>query len=170
MQPNDKHIRAFLIAEAFRFIERIETIPGLRRIAMVGSLLSYKADPKDVDLLLTVDEEADLTALAAASRRLMGMTQSKNKGADVFLANPEGHYVGRICHWRRCGPKFRVSCDAQNCGQRHYLHDDLDDITLDPLLVKEPPLEIWPRVVHRQTVAGDLLPFLARFEVSRSEL
>ncbi len=169
MQPNDEDVRAFLIAEAFRFIERIVGIPGVRRIAMLGSLLSSKANPKDVDLLITVDDEVDLSALAKSARRLKGMAQSKNKGADVFLANPAGQYIGRICHWSQCGPQFRVTCDARNCGVREYLHDDLDEINLDPRLVKEPPLEIWPNVVYRQSVASDLLPFLARFEVNKSE-
>lgn len=167
MQPNDEDTRAFLIVAAFRFIDRIVAIPGLRRIAMLGSLISSKADPKDVDILITIDDEVDLTALATASRSLKGVTQSKNKGADLFLANPAGQYIGRICHWRRCGPEFRVTCDARHCGRRHYLHDDLDEIKLDPLLVKEPPLEIWPTVVYRQSIASDLLPFLARFEVNK---
>ena len=170
MQPNDEDVRAFLIAEAFRFIDRVVAFPGLRRIAMVGSLISSKSDPKDIDILITIDDEADLTALATAARQLKGATQTKNKGADVFLANPAGQYIGRICHWRRCDPGIRASCDAQNCGRRHYLHDDLDDVNLDPLLVKEPPLEIWPMVVYRQSVARDLLPFLAKFEVNSSEL
>jgi hypothetical protein len=169
MQSIDEDVRAFLIAESFRFIERIVSIPGVRRIAMLGSLLTFKANPKDVDLLITVDDEADLTALAKSARRLKGIAQSKNKGADVFLANVAGKYIGRICHWSRCGPQFRVTCDARNCGVREYLHDDLDDINLDPLLVKNPPLEIWPSVVYRQLVASDLSPFLVRFEVHRSE-
>ena len=170
MQPSDQDVRVFLIAEAFRLIERIVGIPGVRRIAMLGSLLSSKANPKDVDLLITVDDDADLTALAKSARRLKGMAQSKNKGADVFLANSGSQYIGRICHWSRCGPQFRATCDARNCGVREYLHDDLDDINLDPLVVKEPPLEIWPSVVYRQSVARDLLPFIARFEVNSSEL
>ena len=167
MQQSDSDIRAFLIAEAFRFIDRIVTLPGLRRIAMLGSLTSSKADPKDVDILITIDDEADLTALATAARKLKGAAQTKNKGADVFLANPAGQYIGRICHWRDCGPGIRASCDARNCGRRHYLHDDLDEINLDPSLVKEPPLEIWPTVVSRQSVASDLLPFLSKFEANR---
>jgi len=170
MQPSDQDVRAFLIAEAFRFVDRIVAIPGLRRIAMVGSLTSSKVDPKDVDILITIDDEADLTALAIAARKLKGAAQTKNKGADVFLVNPSGQYIGRICHWRECGPGIRASCDARNCGQRHYLHDDLDDTNLDALLVKEPPLEIWPVVVYRQPAASDLLPFLSRFEAGRGEL
>ena len=170
MQQSDSDIRAFLIAETFRFINRVVATPGIRRIALIGSLISIKTNPKDADILVTVDDDADLTALATAARKLKGLAQSKNKGADVFLANPSGQYIGRICHWRECGPGIRASCDARHCGQRHYLHDDLDDINLDALLVKEPPLEIWPVVVYRQPVASDLLPFLSRFEVGSGEL
>ena len=136
---------------------------------MLGSLITSKADPKDVDILITIDDEADLTALAMVTRKLKGAAQTKNKGADVFLANPAGQYIGRICHWRNCGPGIRAACDAQNCGRRHFLHDDFEDVNLDSLLVKEPPLEIWPTVVYRQSVASDLLPFLARFEVKRNK-
>jgi predicted nucleotidyltransferase len=164
MQQSDQGIRVFLITEAFRFIDLIILLPGVKRIAMLGSLITAKTDPKDIDILITVDDDADLTKLATAARRLKGIAQSKNKGADVFLANTKGQYIGRICHWRDCGPQFRATCDAYHCGQRHYLHDDFGDITLASGLVKEPPLEIWPSVVYRKAVAKDLLPFLSKFE------
>ncbi len=153
-------IRAFLIAEAFRFIGRAAVLPGVKRIAIIGSLASAKADPKDVDILITVDDGMDLTALATAARRLQGKAQSKNKGADIFLANPEGHCIGRICHWRNCGPGIRASCDAHHCGRRHFLHDDFSDINLEPRLVREPPIEVWPVVVCRVNAPNDLLPYL----------
>ncbi len=170
MRQSEQDVREFLIAEAFRFIDRIVTIPGLRRIAMIGSLITSKADPKDVDILVTIDDEVDLTALAVAARKLKGATQTKNKGADVFLANPAGQYIGRICHWRNCGPGIRVSCDARHCGRRHFLHDDLEEINLDALLVKEPPLELWPTIVYRQSAASDLLSFLSKFKIHEGEL
>ena len=163
MQNIESDIRAFLITEAFRFIVRAVSVPGVTRIALVGSLTQEKADPKDADILVTVGDDADLTALATAARKLKGATQTRNKGADVFLANPAGRYIGRICHWRECGPGIRTSCDAQHCGGRHFLHDDLDDIALDPLLVKEPPVEVWPAVVCRQAIPGDLMSHLSRF-------
>lgn len=164
MQQNDSDIRAFLLAETFRFVDRVAAMPGIKRIAIIGSLTTNKSNPKDANILVTVEDDADLTVLATASRRLMGLAQSKNKGADIFLANPSGEYIGRICHWRECGPGIRASCDALHCGRRHFLHDDLDDINLDPLLVREPPLEVWPKVIRRQNVPCDLQTYLSRLQ------
>lgn len=170
MQQSDSDIRAFLIAEAFRFINRVVAMPGIKRIAMIGSLTSTKTDPKDADIPITIDDDADLTALATAARKLKGVAQSKNTGADVFLANPSGQYIGRICHWRECGPGIRAACDARHCGRRHFLHEDFDDINLDPLLVREPPVEVWPTVTFRQAVANDLLPYLSNFDADTGTL
>ena len=167
MHQTDLDIRAFLIAETFRFIKRVVNMPGIRRIAIIGSIATTKSNPKDADILITIEDAADLAALATAARRLKGMAQSKNKGADIFLANPAGKYIGRICHWRECGPGIRASCDARHCGRRHYLHDDLGDIKLDPLLVREPPIEVWPTVICRQEVASDLLDYLSNFETGK---
>ena len=160
MQESDT--RAFLITEAFRFVDRAVALPGIRRIAIIGSLTRARQDPNDADILVTVDNDADLTALAIAARKLKGAAQTRNKGADVFLANPSGQYIGRICHWRECGPGIRASCDARHCGRRHFLHDDLDEISLDPNLVKNPPVEVWPTVICREEVPHDLLRYLSR--------
>jgi hypothetical protein len=163
MEKAANEIRAFLIAEAFRFVECAKALLGVRHIAIIGSLACVKADPKDADILVTVDDAADLTALATAARSLMGRAQSRNKGADVFLANPGGQYIGRICQWRKCGPGIRASCDVYHCGQRPFLHDDFGDITLEPQLVREPPIEVWPAVVCRVKAPNDLLPYLSRY-------
>jgi hypothetical protein len=50
------------------------------RISLLGSLVTAKAIPKDVDLLVTIDSMMDLTQLAQAGRRLMGSIQSINLG------------------------------------------------------------------------------------------
>ena len=113
-------------------------------------------EPKDADVLVMVDDHAGLTSLATAGRRLKGRAQSRNKGADVFRADPSGNYIGRICHWRECRPGVRVACDARHCGRRPFLHDDLDDVTLDPLLIKAPPIELWPRIVRRVELPSDV--------------
>ncbi len=163
MTNDSTDIRAFLIAETFRFIDHARNLSGVTRIAIIGSLASDKADPMDVDVLVTVDDAMDLTALASAARSLKGRAQSRNKGADIFLADPAGHYIGRICHWRNCGPGIRASCDAHHCGLRHFLHDDFSDITLEPRLVREPPVEVWPVAVCRVKAPRDLLPYLLQY-------
>lgn len=165
MIQNSQEVRAFLITESFRFIDRVISLPGVKRVALLGSIVIPIADSKDVDILIAIDNDTDLTALATVARRLIGIVQGKNKGADIFLANPAGEYIGRVCHWRSCGPQFRSTCDAWNCGVRPYLLDDFGDIRLNSHLVKEPPLEIWPTLIYRQKVADDLLPFLSRYEV-----
>lgn len=156
LAASDSAIRSFLLAEVLRFVEHARTCSGVTRIALVGSLTNDKRDPKDADVLVTVDDSADLNSLAAAGRRLKGRAQSQNKGADVFIADSSGHYIGRICHWRECRPGIRVACDARNCGRRSFLHDDLDDVTLDPVLISSPPVELWPRVVRRAALPRDV--------------
>jgi hypothetical protein len=153
---NDSTIRAVLLSEVRQFVERARFFPGVRCIALIGSLATEKADPKDADVLITVDDDADLTHLASAGRRLKGHAQSRNKGADIFLADPSGKYIGRICHWRECYPGKRMSCDARHCGRRTFLHDDLDDVTLDLSLIKTPPLELWPNIVRRVELPSDV--------------
>jgi hypothetical protein len=147
--------REVLLAEVRQFVERARFFPGVRRIALIGSLATEKSDPKDADVLVTVGDDADLTQLAVLGRKLKGHAQSRNKGADIFLADPSDNYIGRICHWRECRPGIRASCDARHCG-RPFLHDDLDDVTLDASLIKTPPLELWPKIVRRVELPSDV--------------
>ena len=156
MTNTELTVRAVLLSEVRQFVKNARFFPGVRRIAMIGSLMTDKENPKDADVLITVDDDADLTPLATAGRRLKGHAQSRNKGADIFLANPSGNYIGRICHWRECYPGKRMSCDARHCGRRAFLHDDLDDVTLDPSLIKTPPLELWPKIVRYIELPADV--------------
>ena len=126
------------------------------RIALIGSLTTERLDPKDADLLVTVTDDTDLSALAKAARRMQGRAQSSNRGADVFLVDPGGRYLGRICHWKECGVGARKSCDALHCGQRHYLHDDFAAVTLAGDVTASPAIELWPRLVTRVPVPRDL--------------
>ena len=118
MTRSELTIRENLLCEVALFVERVRVCSGVQRIALIGSLTTNKENPKDADVLVTVDDDADLTPLATACRRLKGHAQSRNKGTDIFLANPSGNYIGRICHWRECRPGIRASCDARHCGRR----------------------------------------------------
>jgi hypothetical protein len=131
------------------------------RIALLGLLATTKPDSKDADLLVTVAEEADLAPLAALGRKLQGHAQSLNRGADVFLADPAGNYLGRICPWKDCRPGLRLRCDALHCGRRAYLHDDLATVELPQSLTAAPPVELWRAVVVHVPIPADLEQALA---------
>jgi len=154
--PSEQPVREFLLSEALRFVRAVSRLPGIRRIALIGSLLSEKPEPKDIDLLITVENECDLAPLAAAGRRLKGRTQGWNRGADIFLADPEGLYIGRTCHWRECAPGIRLACKAQHCGGRYFLHDDLQIVKLSSELILSPVLELWPSTVRRKALPRDV--------------
>jgi hypothetical protein len=152
--PSVAEPRRPLLLGAYSFVRAAPLCPGVRRIALLGSLATAKAIPKDVDLLVTVERAMDLTPLARAGRRLKGLAQTINLGADIFLADTAGHYLGRICHYRECYP--RVACRAQHCGLRAHLNDDLHVVTLSEDLLASPPIELWPKVIRRLAVPEDL--------------
>jgi len=155
-EPSLPSTRARLIAKVLPFVRAASKLPGVVRIALIGSLTTEEPDPKDADLLVTVTDEADLAPLATLGRKLQGHAQSFNRGGEVFLADPQGNYLGRTCPWKRCDPGIRASCDALHCGRRHYLHDDLETICLPQALIAAPPLELWPQVVVRVPIPEDI--------------
>jgi len=149
-------IRAHLLAGVLAFTQAACRLSGVTRIALIGSLTTDKPDPKDVDVLVTVADDADLTLLAAQGRKLLGHAESRYRGADVLLANPAHDHLGCLCPSKRCGPGARAGCDALHCGQRPYLRDDLDAVRVPPSLIAAPPIELWPQVVTRVTVPADV--------------
>jgi len=145
--------RPHLLNAVLAFVRAARSMPGILRIALLGSLATEKPVPKDADVLVTVDAAMDLDPLARLGRRLQGTAQTVNLGADIFLANAAGRYLGRICHYRQCHP--RVACRALSCGLRQHLNDDLQIVTLSPALISAPPIDLWPRIVARCAVPAD---------------
>ena len=164
MRPTSKSHRRQLLDGLRRFVGAVSEIAGVRRIAILGSIVTDKPDPKDIDLLVVVADDADLAPLATCARRLQGHAQSFNRGADVFLADERGTYIGRACHWKDCRPGVRQSCDALHCGRRPYLHDDLDAIHLNSTLVLSPPVTLWPYVERRRQLPPDVEEVVAALE------
>jgi len=153
-------VRSQLLAAVHEFVRSASRLSGVQRIALIGSLATAKTNPKDADVLVTVSDDMDLKSLAKLGRCLKGTAQQINHGADIFLANPKGEYIGRTCHWKECAPGIRLSCDARNCGLRSFLHDDLETVCLDSVLIAAPPLEIWPQVIERSPLPADVREFL----------
>ncbi|MBK7908291.1 MAG: hypothetical protein IPJ78_17260 [Gemmatimonadetes bacterium] len=155
------HSRTALLGYAGAFAAEARALSGVVRIALLGSILTEKPDPKDIDLLVIVSESCDLERLAMMARRVKGRAQSLGRGADVFLGAENGTYLGRACSWRDCRPGVRKACDANHCGRRPFLHDDLQTITLPTELVREPPLELFPHVLARRALPADVAKWLA---------
>jgi predicted nucleotidyltransferase len=152
--------RQHLLHATASFVESMKIERGVLRIAVVGSILSEKRSPKDIDLLVTVADNTELDRIAAAGRRLKGTAQTKNLGADIFLANELGQYIGRTCGWKVCEFGVRMACRADNCGARKYLNDDLSDLRLSDELVKNPPLILWPRAEVKMKIPKDVAEIL----------
>jgi hypothetical protein len=153
-KPSVVEPRRQLLLAVRSFVRAACTCPGVLRIALIGSLVTSKAIPKDADVLLTINGTMDLGELARAGRRLKGSAQTINLGADIFLADVTGRYLGRICHYRKCHP--RVACLAQHCGRREHLNDDLHVVTLSKELLAAPPVDLWPNVIRRLTMPADV--------------
>jgi predicted nucleotidyltransferase len=152
--PSVAEPRRPLLLAVLSFVRAAEACPGVRRVSLIGSIVTAKAIPNDIDVLVTIDAEMELSKLAGAGRRLKGSAQTINLGADIFLADATDRYLGRICHYRECYP--RALCLAQHCGQRDHLNDDLHIVTLSQELISSPPVDLWPKVVRRVTLPPDV--------------
>jgi hypothetical protein len=159
----NENVRAHLLSYLPWFVGEAAKIVGVQRVALLGSITTEKTNPKDIDLLVTVDDDVDLEPLARLGRKLKGRTQQINHGADIFLADINGKYIGRACHWKECGAGKRVRCDALNCGRRQYLHDDLNTVALSEGAMRM-ALGLWPVLERRDGLPVDLATVLGELE------
>jgi predicted nucleotidyltransferase len=164
MRDPSENPRTELINGLQRFVSAAQSVAGVRKIALMGSIVTAKPNPKDIDVLVVVADDADLTRLATHARRLQGHAQSLNRGADVFLADERGDYIGRTCRWKDCRPGIRQSCDARHCGRRPHLHDDFDALMLSKAVIAAPPVTLWPVVERRGRLPRDLEAVVAALE------
>ena len=116
MIEDQPKVRDSLLEAALWFVQSAARLSRIRCIALIGSIVSDRPSPKDIDLVVYVADDADLAPLASTARRLQGRLQSQNRGADVFLADERRHYLGRTCSWKVCRPGVRASCDALHCA------------------------------------------------------
>ena len=147
-------LRHHLLLEGARFFGSIIRVPGVIRVAVIGSILTTKTEPNDIDMLVSVSAQCDLAQVAAIGRKLKGRAQERNAGADIFLTDPNLQYIGRTCSWKECTPGIRLACKARHCGR--HVNDDLQILTLRSELTCAPPLELWPTVVRRCELPEDV--------------
>ena len=155
-QPLDSRTkRQKLLAHLPWFVRSVAKVEGVRKISILGSITTEKPKPKDIDFLVMIEDSAELEPVARLGRKLKGRTGSEGGGADIFLTDVLGKYIGRTCQWKECRRGARMSCDALNCGQRQYLHDDLQAVTLSQETI-DGGLQLWPTVETRVGLPEDL--------------
>lgn len=157
IKDNDANRRNGLIAAGLEFVTKASRLEGIIRIAFIGSITTDKPHPKDIDLLVTIDETVNLEKLARLGRQLKGRSQGLSSGADIFLLNTKGDYIGRTCNWTKCEPRIRMACTALNCGDVQYLYDDLQIVNLPANVTANPPLVVFPDIIIRGELPDDLL-------------
>jgi len=151
-------IRSFLSRETRRFVQGVSGLSGIERIALVGSLLTKKENPKDTDLLVTVEVDVDIDELAKLGRRLRGHCQGRGVGTDIFLCNTDGVYIGLTCSYVEGHP--RMVCRGNQCHLGTKICDDFNEVRLNAKLSKEPSLELWPDIVKRIPIPVDVETYL----------
>lgn len=154
--------RETLISAALEFAANACRVRGVVRIALVGSITTKKPHPKDVDVLVTITDSADIEALAKRGRQLKGKMQAVESGADIFLADIDGNYIGRTCRWKDCRPGLRQACEADSCGRVQYLYDDLRNVSLPRKVTEHPPVVLYPELAISKDLPDDLLRAIAR--------
>ena len=158
MRPPRGADRAELLAAVRWFLERIPGVPGIERVALVGSLATDKLDPQDLDLLATVRPGADLTALAALGRRTEGKRKNGTWGVDLFVVE-NGRYLGRACKYRE--PHPRVRCGRCLCvPERPFLCDTSGQFTLNVDALVGTGAVLWPQFQAAKDLPQDVVGIL----------
>lgn len=76
--------RTQLLELAKDYILLAKTIDGVNQISLIGSLLTNKKKPKDIDILCCIEDSLDLKDFAKISRRLQGKAGSIGVGLIFF--------------------------------------------------------------------------------------
>ena len=155
--------RQKLLAHLPWFVRSVAKVEGVRRISILGSITTEKEKPKDIDFLIMIEDSAELEPVARLGRKLKGRTGSEGGGADIFLTDAHGNYIGRTCSWKECRYGARRSCDALNCGRRQYLHDDLQIVTLSKEAIGR-AMKLWPELEKRVGLPEDLDSVIAELK------
>ena len=93
--------RPVLLAAVLQFACSVRRLAEVRRLALIGSLTTAKAVPKDADLLVVIDHDAELEALARAGPAPQGRG-SEDQSRCGHLSRPPLELWPKVV--RRCAP------------------------------------------------------------------
>lgn len=148
--------RALLLAATLEAVRAVTRVSGVTHVALIGSLTTPKAEPKDADLLVRIADDCDLVSLAKVAHRFQRRTRDFSRWGEIFLSTRQYVYLGRICPSDLCGLETRIDCGAMNCGRCPHLHDDLRALSLPSALLAEPPVELWPEIRVNAEIPRDV--------------
>lgn len=152
-EEKEKRLRMLNVVKDF--LPAIKKTSGVEFVGLIGSLTRDSPNPKDIDLVVCVTPSDDLSPLATIFRKISSRMLQIGKGADMFLYDTEtGKYLGRICSHKECAPGIR-RCEADHCGMRPYLKDDLSILQLQPFTRKKVPVELHPTLSYNPPEVPD---------------
>jgi hypothetical protein len=72
-RPSVADPRRHLLRAVLAFVRAARSVPGVHRIALLGSLATAKSVPKDADVLVTIDASIDLALLPESADGSKGL-------------------------------------------------------------------------------------------------
>ena len=140
--------RALLLAVC-SFVRAARICPGVRRIALMGSLVTNKPIPKDADVLVTIDDTTDLTGLARAASAPQGVCSNHQPSSLMRLGVTSDAFASIASAIRAWHASPSIADAAPTSTMTHV-------VTLSKELLAAPPIDLWPDVVRRLKVPPDV--------------
>jgi len=148
--------RGALLLAAQWFFNRAIKLESITRIALIGSICTDKQHPKDIDILLTIKPDADISSISKLKRQMSGRSQRGLLGADIFLME-EGSYIGRPCRFREPHPRVGCAQDGLRCDfDRPFLCDTSNSFELKNEVITSPPIILYPRLLAARKIPADI--------------
>src|SRR5207249_11341757 len=121
MIEDQPKVRDSLLEAALWFVQSAARLSGIRCIALIGSIVSDRPSPKDIDLVVYVADDADLAPLASTARRSRVGSRARTgaqtcswqtSAATTWVGRAPGKYAGPgfVPHATRCTAAVARTC------------------------------------------------------------
>jgi hypothetical protein len=114
--PSVAEPRRPLLLAVLSFVRAAEACPGVRRVSLMGSIVTAKAIPNDIDVLVTIGAEMELSKLARAGARSGAQMGNGSVRRDGFWAGSASDPVDTIAVYR-LGDKIEPELLAHHASQ-----------------------------------------------------
>jgi hypothetical protein len=132
------------------FAGKLEALPSVIEVLLIGSLATNDIYPYDIDLVVFLNNFGDISRIAKSARQITPIYH----GWEVFVISHDFdtqdihpkdlQYRGRICKRKRC-PSTSIDCTVFRCGEIKHIQV-LSDFTFDPKIFLSSPFKLfWTR-------------------------